>query len=395
MLSVVAQIAISVADAAFVGLLGTEALAALALVFPAQMIMGMMSAGAMGGGISSAVARALGAGDRAKAQAAALHAIVIALVMACAFVIVFVGFGRPIFGAMDGSGAALDGAVANARVLFLGAAAPWLANSLASILRGSGDMRTPAVALVAGALIQIPLSGALTLGWGPFPPLGVVGPAAAAVVSFAGSAIWMAMPLLGAGAAVRLRSAPLRLAPFLDILKVGAVGCVSVVLINLTIMMVTGLIGRAGQAALAGYGIGSRLEYMMVPLSFGIGATLTAMVGTNFGARRYARAQSAAWTGAAMAAAMAGLVGLVVTIFPDLWLSLFTTEPAVLEQGRLYLRMVGPLYALFGGATALNFASQGTGSMLWPVAANLCRIVVAGGGGTLALTHFGWGATGV
>ena len=72
---------------------------------------------------------------------------------------------------------------------------------------------------------------------------------------------------------------------FRDILKVGLIACLVVILTNGTVLMVTGLIGRAGDAAIAGYGIGSRLEYMMVPISFGIGAALTAMVGTSIGAR--------------------------------------------------------------------------------------------------------------
>ena len=76
------QTLVTIADAWFVGRLGVTALASLAIVFPVQTMMLMMSAGAMGGGISSAVARALGAGDQARADAITLHAIVIAVLMA-------------------------------------------------------------------------------------------------------------------------------------------------------------------------------------------------------------------------------------------------------------------------------------------------------------------------
>ena len=110
-----------------------------------------------------------------------------------------------------------------------------------------------------------------------------------------------------------------------------------VILTNGTVLLVTGLIGRAGDAAIAGYGIGSRLEYMLVPISFGIGATLTALVGTNIGARQYARAQRVAWSGALMAGAIAAAIGIVVAIEPDLWLGLFTNDPAALASGRTYL----------------------------------------------------------
>ena len=396
-LNVLAQSLVLTADGYFAGQLGTAELAALALVFPAQITLSMMSAGAMGGGISSSVARALGAGDRAGADAAAIHALVIALVMAVLFAIVFAGFGRVLYGLQGGSGGALDGAVAFANVLFLGCAAHWVGNSLASILRGTGDMRTPGLALLTTAILQVPLCGALTLGWAGLPKLGVMGPPAAAVISFTAAAVWMAWPLLSGTASVRLRwpTHGLRWAPFRDILKVGGVACIVVVLVNAAVMVVTGLIGRAGDGALAGYGIGGRLEYMLSPISFGVGATLTALVGTNIGAGLRPRARRVAWTGALMVGAFTGLIGIVVAIWPDLWLGLFTTDSAALAQGRLYLSTVGPTFSFFGVSMALFFAAQGTGAMFHPVLANLVRIAIAAGGGLLSLDVLGWGAPGL
>jgi putative MATE family efflux protein len=396
-LNVAMQSLVSIADSWFVARLGLVDLAALALVFPTQMALGQMSAGAMGGGISSSVARALGAGNRAAAEAAAAHALVIALAMAAVFAVVFVGFGRPIYGALGGSGAALDRAVAFSTVLFLGCFAPWIANTLASVLRGTGDMRTPSYVLVATAVVQIPLTGALTLGWFGLPRLGIAGPAASAVVSFSLAALWMLPRLVGPRAALSLRwpKDGFRWAPFRDILKVGLVACLVVILTNGTVLLVTGLVGRAGDAAIAGYGIGSRLEYMLVPISFGIGAALTALVGTNIGARQYARAQRLAWIGALMAGGIAAAIGLVVAIAPDLWLGLFTDHPGALASGRTYLHIVGPVYGFFGLAMALYFASQGTGEMVWPVVANLCRILIAVCGSLLALDVLGWGLPGL
>ena len=396
-LSVVMQSLVSISDAWFVGHLGTVELAALALVFPTQMALGQMSAGAMGGGISSSVARALGSGNRAGAEAAAAHALAIALGMAALFAIVFAGFGRPIYGALGGSGRALDGAVAFANVLFIGCLAQWVANSMASVLRGTGDMKTPAYALVAAAALQIFLTGGLTLGWFGLPRLGIQGPAMAAAISFALAALWMASRLIGPKAAIRLRwpEGGFRWQSFRDILKVGLVACVVVILTNGTVLIVTGLIGRAGDAAIAGYGIGSRLEFMLVPISFGIGGALTALVGTNIGARQFARARRLAWTGALMSGGIAAAIGLVVALAPDLWLGLFTTDAGALASGRIYLGVVGPVYGFFGLAMALYFASQGTGEMVWPVIANLFRIVIAGAGALLALDVLGWGLPGL
>lgn len=396
-LNVAMQSLVSVSDGWFIGQLGVVDLAALALVFPIQMTLGMMSAGAMGGGISSSVARALGSGNRAAAEAAAAHALAIALGMALLFAIVFVGFGRQVYGLLGGSGAALDRAEAFATILFSGCVAHWVANSMASVLRGTGDMKTPGYALVTASALQIPLTGALTLGWFGLPALGIRGPALAAVIAFSFSAVWMLSRLVGPKAALRLRWPVdgFRWRAFRDILKVGLVACLVVILTNSTVLVVTGLIGREGDAAIAGYGIGSRLEYMLIPISFGIGATLTALVGTNIGARQYHRAQRVAWSGALMAGAITALIGIVVALWPDLWLGLFTTNPQALASGRHYLHIVGPAYGFFGLAMALYFASQGTGEMVWPVAANLTRIAIAGGGSLLALDHFGWGISGL
>ena len=396
-LNVAMQSLVSISDSWFVSQLGLVDLAALALVFPTQMALGQMSAGAMGGGVSSSVARALGSGNRAAAEAAAAHALVIALGMAALFAVVLVGFGRPIYGALGGSGRALEGAIAYASVLFLGCGAHWVANTLASVLRGTGDMKTPGYALVATAALQVPLTGALTLGWLGLPKLGITGPATAAVISFTLAALWMLSRLIGPKAPIRLRW-PLdgfRWRSFRDILKVGLVACLVVILTNGTVLLVTGLIGRAGDAAIAGYGIGSRLEYMLVPISFGIGATLTALVGTNIGARQFARAQRVAWSGALIAGGIAAAIGIVVAIEPDLWLRLFTNDPAALASGRTYLSIVGPVYGFFGLAMALYFASQGTGEMVWPVIANLCRILIAVCGSLLALDVMGWGLRGL
>ena len=149
------------------------------------MALGQMSAGAMGGGVSSSVARALGSGNRAAAEAAAAHALVIALGMAALFAVVLVGFGRPIFGALGGSGArARRRRWPTPRCCSSAAARIGSPTTLASVLRGTGDMKTPGYALVATAALQIPLTGALTLGWFGLPTLGIRGPATAAVISF-------------------------------------------------------------------------------------------------------------------------------------------------------------------------------------------------------------------
>ena len=171
----------------------------------------------------------------------------------------------------------------------------------------------------------------------------------------------------------------------------GAPGALNTVFTNLTVVLLTGLIGPFGIHALAGYGMGARLEYIQIPLVFGVGSALVAMVGTNVGAGRIARAERVAWIGAGLAGAITTAIGLTFAVFPHAWLGLFTTEPAVLETGSAYLRIVGPAYGFFGVGLALYFASQGAGRLAWPLLAGFVRLVVAATGGWVATRWFGGG----
>ena len=393
----VVQAAVTTLDAFFVGWLGADALAGVALVFPLVMLMQTMSAGGMGGGVAAAVARALGAGRRADADALVAHAVVIALVMAAAFTGAALWLGPSLYHAMGGRGAALEAAVAYSNVVFGGAIVYWLLNTLGSVVRGTGVMVLPASITTASGLLYIALSPALILGWGPFPALGVAGAATASVCSFGLGTLALAA-YLGSG---RSLVAPLRgrlrfrARLFWEILRVGAPGSLNTVLTNLTVVLITGLVGPFGAAALAGYGLGARLEYLQIPLVFGFGSALVAMVGTNVGAGRLERAERVAWTGAGLAAAVTGSIGILGALFPRAWIGLFTTDPAVLDVGTTYLRVVGPAYGFFGLGLALYFASQGAGRLAWPLAAGAIRLSIAAIGGWIAIRWLGGGLPGL
>jgi putative MATE family efflux protein len=353
------------------------------------MLMQMMSAGAMGGGISSAVARALGAGRRGDADALAFHALVIGLVFGLGFTLAVLGGGPWLYAAMGGRDASLTAALTYSNVIFSAAVLVWLFNSLANVIRGTGNMLVPAIVTSAGALVLIPLSPALIFGWGPFPRLGVAGGAVAVVIYYLVGTIALLLYLRSSRSVVRLSALTLRWALFRDILRVGIVAALVTITTNLTIAITTGLVGRLGPAAIAGYGTGTRLEYLLVPLVFGLGGPLVAMVGTNIGAGQRERALRAAWTGAAIATALAEAIGLAAALAPRAWLVLFDTDPAMLDAGTRYLHAVGPFYGLFGLGMALYFASQGAGRVLWALLANLARLALATVGGWFALQSTG------
>ena len=388
-LVMLAQASTGLIETAFVGRLGTDALAGLALVFPGFMLMQMMSAGAVGGGISAAVARALGAGRREEADGLALHALAIAAVPGVLFTAVGLLFGPTLYAALGAQGPVLEAATRYSNVVFGGAVILWLFNALASCIRGTGNMLVPAVVICGGVVVLVPLSPCLIFGVGPFPALGVAGGGLAMLAYYAGGCAVLFAFLVSGRGAVRLRWGRLRAAPFWAILKVGLLASLVSLQTQLVVTAATAFVAPHGPGAIAGYGTGARLEYMLVPLTFGLGAPVVAMVGTNLGAGQRARALRTAWIGAALAFAMTESIGLLAAAFPDVWLRLFGADPAMLAVGATYLRVVGPFYGAFGGGMALYFAAQGAGRLGWPLGAAVLRTVVAVGGGWLALRFTG------
>ena len=388
-----AQATVNTGEAYFVGWLGPEALAGVSLVFPLMMLMQGMAGGGMGGGVASAVARALGAGRRDDANALALHAVVIACLMGALFTTGALWGGPTLYRAMGGGERTLEAALAYSNLVFAGALSCWLLNTLASIVRGTGTMLLPASVIIGGGIVTLAVSPALVLGWGPLPQLGIASAAVGFITYYSFGSLVLLGYLCSGRSLVRFTMSGFRFrrAVFWEILRVGAPASLNSLLTHLNMMLLTGLVGHFGTFALASYGMGVRLEYLQTPLVFGFGAALITMVGTNIGAGRMVRARRVAWIGAGLAAAMTGSVGLVGACFPRLWLGLFSATPEVLTAGSTYLTIVGPTYGFFGLGLALYFASQGAGQLLWPLLAVAARLVMATGGGWLAIHWFGGG----
>src|SRR3981081_2904542 len=142
---------VAVAETSYIGRLGIEPLAGIALVFPFVMLTQMMLAGVMGGGVSSAISRALGAGNRDRAATLALHAAIIGICGGLFFTAMMLLLGRPFFALLGGRGGVLEQACDYSQVLFSGAVSIWLVNSLSSVLRGTGDMKLPSATMIGGA----------------------------------------------------------------------------------------------------------------------------------------------------------------------------------------------------------------------------------------------------
>jgi putative MATE family efflux protein len=390
-LAMVMTVLVGIAETYYVGRLGTAPLAAMALVFPFAMLTQMMSAGAMGGGVSAAISRALGASDVQRAQTLLQHALLIGVGSGLIYSAIFVVWGSELYQLLGGREAVLKEAVAYAQVLFSGALWVWLINTLASVLRGTGNMRTPSIALMFTSALQIMLSGMLCLGAGPVPAMGMVGVAWGHIIATAaGVAYFLWYLITGQGRlTLKLQAFKMQSRVFADILKVGAMACLSPVQSVLAILIFTGLLAQLGTEALAGYGIGQRLEFLLIPIAFGIGVASVPMVGMAVGAGKVDRARRVAWVAGGVSAFNLALIGGVVTLAPDLWARLFTQDEVVLGFARQYLVTAGPAFPFFGLGLTLYFASQGAGQVIGPVLAGTVRLVLVAGVGYWLTQHQG------
>ena len=377
----------------FISKLGTDSLAAVALAFPLLMITQTMSGGALGGAITSAVARSMGANDIDRVEKLIWHSVVISLGGALIFLILFLFFGNQLLFLLGGRGEILQESYAYCSVLFFGGALLWLSGSLSAVLRGMGNMRFPATLMVIASSFQVVLSGGFILGWFGFPKLGVPGAAVAVLIT---SAIMVTVILIklqsnSVPASLKREKFQLSKSLFDNIFEVAIPASVSPLLTVGTILVLTGLVGTFGTEALAGYGIGSRVEFLMIPLIFGIGTAMTSIVGANIGAKEIIRAEKVGIYGGSTAGIISVFIGLTLALFPESWIQFFTNDPKAFEVTKQYIQLVGPFYVFQGVGLSLYFASQGANAMKWPTIATIIRFLVASIGGAISVYWLGLG----
>jgi putative MATE family efflux protein len=395
-LNLLAFVGVIVFDGFFLGRIGTNALAGASLAFPFVMLVLQTTNSGMGAGVTSAVARALGAGKRERADQLVFHALLLALALGVAFSTLMLLTAPFVFGWMGGRGEMLSDALAYANVALGGAVCITVLNLLGNAVRGTGNMSLHAGVLVGCVVAHIVLSPLLIFGWGPVPALGPAGAGWGLVIPFAVGSLIMISYLRSSGSLVRLyfRGIAPRWELFADILKVGVPGLLNTAITNLSIVILTGIAGQFGPEAAIGYAMGARLEYIMQPIAFGFGTAIVALVGTNWGARQYTRARQIAWTGAVTIAVVCGTIGLIVAVQPSLWLGLFSNDAEVERIGALYLRIVGPAYLCFGLGLGLFFVSQGFGRGIAAMTANAVRLIASAGAGLAAVYWLNLGVWG-
>jgi putative MATE family efflux protein len=387
LLQILVQSGIAVFEILMLSRLGTDTLAGISTVFPITTLLIAVTALGMGGAVSSAIARALGAGHREEAEALAMHAIMIAIAFGIVTSVILVGFGPQIYAALGARNVALDKALAYSNILFSGAIGLWLLGSLTAIIRGGGDMKTPARIAIYRAVLALPLFAVLIFGWGPIPAFGVAGSATAMLTYYALGICAMVAHLQSGRSPIRLTWRGLR--PqwplFVRILRVASPSSMQLVVTNVALLVITAFVARFGTEALAGYGLASRLELLVSSMVLAIGVGTTTLVGINVGAGLVARARRITFVSCGLAAALFQTLGVAVALSGGSISRLFTAAPNVILASTGYFRAVGLVYGFMAASVILFSAYQGWGKALPPLVVSLFRVSLMLCGGWLLM----------
>jgi putative MATE family efflux protein len=357
----------------YVSRLGADAIAAVSLVFPFSLLATTAMQGGLGSGAAAAVARALGAGRRHDAARVAEHAMVLAVAVGVAVGIGVVAGAPGLFGLMGGRGAVLDGAVVFARVIFGGAVITFTAAMLDSVMRGEGNVRVPSIWGSVSLVLQIVLTPLFMFVL----HLGLVGAPIAMLASQGLAAVPRLRHVFGGRGIVTPAAWPQRLAvaPLAEILRVGIPASLSTTINYGGLMVLTAVVARLGDAHLAAYGLGSRLDFLLMSFAYGFGAAVLTLVGMTTGARRPDRALGYVLRAAAIISVLMLVPAVLLCWRPTLWIGLFTHDPAIVAVGTSYFRIVGPSYPFVGLSMVSAFAFQGFGRATTPLVWMTARVV--------------------
>lgn len=373
--------------------LGTESLAGFTLCLPLVFLMGMMSAGGLGGGVASAVARATK--DQRYQHQLIRTSITLAWIFGVFFAVLLGWDPFQWIGRMAGDVGIANRAREYAVIFFAAIPLLWVTNVLANIHRAIGNPRAPAIVGAVTIVVQGGVSYPLILGWGNVAGFGLQGAAWISALGFLVQALWLSVELIrtldktNQASKARQRShvaecyfpilsiQVLKLSSSLskyllvlpklnvrkqnlsDILWVGLPSSVNTLMAALTSVFVTVYVSKLGGIELAAYGVASRLESLLIPIIFSIGMSQVALVGKAWGLGETQRARDLVYAGAILSFTLTTVLGVGVTLVPVEWLRWMADSADVSSMMQSYLQIAAPCIGLLGLGLAFSFSCQG------------------------------------
>jgi len=358
----------SVIDLFWVGRLGAEAVAAVAMSGTLLMVLFPMLMG-MSLGTVALVSRAMGAQRYDEAAAAAGQSL--SLSLSLGLISAVAGwFGTPLLFRLLGAGPeVLPDGIAYLRISMVGSVTSFALFMGNAVLQGAGDTVTPMLIMAVANLLNVVLDPLLIFGPGPFPALGVQGAALATVLSQAVAATLSLVALLTGRVRIHLRLERLRPDTALAwrILRIGIPGSGQALSRSLMSLVLMRIVATCGTVAVAAYGIGLRFHMITLMPAFALGGAAATMVGQNLGAGRPGRARRAAWLAAGLDVVLMVAAAAFFALLAGPLIRVFNADPEVIGIGAVYLRTVSPFYVFAALAIVLGRALNGAGDTMAPM----------------------------
>lgn len=369
MVGMIALVSYSLVDTFFIGQLGTLELAAVSFTFPVAFIVSAIAMG-LGVGTSSVASRLFGSKELDQIQRITTHAAMLAFMAGGCVLILGLYTIDPVFRALGADDTTMPLIHEYMSIYYYGSfflVVPMIGNS---VLRASGDAKTPSMLMTGGAILNVILDPIFIFGWGPVPRMELEGAAIATVLANA---------LVGMSAIgiiyfrdhlfrIKLEDFHLIFDSWRRILHVGIPSLASSLVTPMTTAFITWQVAQFGQTAVAGFGIASRIEGISLMALMALSAAVTPFTGQNYGAKNYDRVMG----GMRFAYRFALLYGLGIALLLFLTSSYigntFTEDPQALKTSGMHLSLVPWSYSFLGismiSVSAFNAVGKPTPGML-------------------------------
>lgn len=377
LLGITTMMAQGLIDTWFIGQVGDRELAAFSFGFPILMIVTSVAIG-LGAGTSSVVARAVGSDDHRRARRLATDSLLLSFLMTFAICVVGMLTIDPLFALLGAPADMLP--LIRPFMMILYAGVPFVVVGMVGMasMRATGDARLPGIMMVIASLLNVALDPILIFGLGPVPEMGLNGAATAALI--ARGVIFIATVYL-----MRFRLDLLSFnwpdpgelgKSWRDILHVGLPAAGTNAIVPLGAAIITALIARFGPEAVAGFGVASRIETMVLVAYFAMSSIIGPFVGQNFSAGLKDRILRSLWLCSAFCLASGLAIAMLLAALSGILPGLFSDNPDVLRVTRLFLWIVPLSYGTYGMVMVMNAAFNGLGHPMPAVWISVARILV-------------------
>ncbi|WP_114520685.1 MATE family efflux transporter [Altererythrobacter sp. ZODW24] len=356
-IGIAAMTSVGLVDAYFIGQLGSAELAAISFIFPISVAIVSLGVG-VSVGINSVVARALGAGDDDEAARRGNFGIAFAIALGLMACVLLYFLSEPLFRLMQADETLLPLILIYMKPFAFGLPLILAIQGVNGVLRGQGEAKRTSMIAIAYSVANWILDPLLITGAFGFAGYGVAGAAYATVLGW-GVGAAMAFYLLR-GTAINFHPRRLKEADWVKSLRaigrVAGPAAFSNSINPMGLAVLTALIAAEGQAAVAGFGAGGRLQsFAVVPL-LALSAAIGGIVGQNWGAKQYDRSRSALVQAGAFCLIYGLSVALVLVAAGDWFAGFFSDDPAVTHEFTRYLAISAWGYAGFGVLIVVNGA---------------------------------------